>query len=787
MLGMTLAVLPVCSYAQHPGQIRGLVLDATTKQPLIGANVLVLETSRGAGTDAEGMFLIEGVPEGVHKLGVQYLGYHTHIETDVRVVRGKTTFVEEIGLEEMYYNEQEVTVTADAEAQDLRDIPISSFAYTRETIKRVPGSAGDVFRAMDALPGVSSSGNEYSGMAVRGGAPSDNLILIDNIPFDKVAHFVGGSEGQEAQGGRFSVFAPGVIEDGSFSAGAFSSRYGGKKAALLDLKIREGNQDSYTLNGSYDLLGFEMNYNGPVYALPRTAATVSVRDFNFERPLDLAGQDQVGEPTSTDVVVKTTTRIGTQHKFSVLGVSSGDLFIRRPEHALASEGMAENDVWDIEESRHLLGLNWRMLTSKQSFLQNTLYYRKNKRTTDIGHAFSSLPGGRVPESVADVYVRDHILNTRHLENELGFRSEYTLGFSGGTNLYVGVEGQRVGLDYDTRLNEPDTLYVFHMDDIRPDPSQLFLVATPALFNNALNTTRNKAASYVNLSLKPGKKSTLETGLRVDYSGFNEQTTVSPRARFNYVVAPQTLLSLGTGLYYQLPSYEIWGSHPANQTLRHERAFHLVGGLTQFFAGDYKFTTEVYYKTLDDLLVQPSRTVPIWTNEGDGWSGGIDLLLSKRFVGKYYGHVSYSYSMSERNDRDGLGYYPTDFHQPHILNVIWGLEFNKEWSLSGRWKFATGRPTDGYRVHANIFNDPARFRYAQEILSNNTERLATYHALNLRVDYRKQFDLFALVTFLDLHNAYNKHNPNENQFSETTGAVVPRTFGLVPTFGLKIEI
>ncbi|MFB3056427.1 MAG: TonB-dependent receptor plug domain-containing protein, partial [Ignavibacteriaceae bacterium] len=112
-----------------------------------------------------------------------------------------------------------------------------------------------------------SSGGEFSAFSVRGGSPKENIILIDNIPFGKVTHFNGGSEEQEAQGGRFSIFAPGLIEEANFQAGGFSAIYGGKFSSFLDLKIKEGNTENPTVDGRIDVLGWEVNYDGPLPAL----------------------------------------------------------------------------------------------------------------------------------------------------------------------------------------------------------------------------------------------------------------------------------------------------------------------------------------------------------------------------------------------------------------------------------------------------------------------------------------------------------------------------------------
>ena len=193
--------------AQNSGQISGKIADKATKQPLPDAVVAILGTKMGTTTDGEGHFTLTGVPEDIYKIQVSFIGYDSFLKTDVRVVRGKTTYVEEIELTQSVIETEETVVAAGYFREDAQ-APISAFTYTRDEIRRAPGATGDVFRAMETLPGVSTSGGEFSAFSVRGGSPEENIILIDNIPFDKVSHFSGGStEEQDKQGGRFSFFS----------------------------------------------------------------------------------------------------------------------------------------------------------------------------------------------------------------------------------------------------------------------------------------------------------------------------------------------------------------------------------------------------------------------------------------------------------------------------------------------------------------------------------------------------------------------------------------------------
>lgn len=149
---------------------------------------------------------------------------------------------------------------------------------------------------------------------------------VDNIPFDKISHFEGGSEEHEAEGGRFSVFTGGLVEDATFSAGGFAVRYGRKNASVLDLNIKEGNTETMTVNGSFDLLGWEVNYDGPSLISNNTSLVLNARKFDMTTPLKVIGREDFGDPSLTDVIVKTTTFLSAGNKISFLGIYSDDNF-----------------------------------------------------------------------------------------------------------------------------------------------------------------------------------------------------------------------------------------------------------------------------------------------------------------------------------------------------------------------------------------------------------------------------------------------------------------------------
>jgi hypothetical protein len=78
------------------------------------------------------------------------------------------------------------------------------------------------------------------------------------------------------------------------------------------------------------------------------------------------------------------------------------------------------------------------------------------------------------------------------------------------------------------------------------------------------------------------------------------------------------------------------------------------------------------------------------------------------------------------------------------------------------------------------------RYSAEVLQHNGGRLPATHALNLRIDYRKQYASCALITYVDILNLYNRLNVYEYDFDERLGTFHAHGNSLIPTFGVRVE-
>ena len=772
--------------AGEHGGIKGRVVEATSRRPVPGANVMLAGSLQGASTDSNGYYFITDVAEGLYEIRLSCLSYQTLHKPDIRVVTSKVTRVPDLGLTETTLESEGVTVTAGM-FQDDKDVPVSSFNFTEEEIRRSPGAAGDILRALSTLPGVATPGGEFSAFSVRGGGPKDNIILVDNIPFTKVSHFdEGGLEGESAQGGRFSIFAPSLVENAQFHAGGFPARYGGKHSSIINLDLRDGNANAATIFGHYDLFGWEANYDGPLLPGGTTGLLVSARHVNFETILDMIGELGHGIPAYTDVILKSTTAVSPSHTVSLLGIYSGDTYARDVDHVFQSSDINANQLMQHRDFRSLGGINWQFLLGMSGFLHTTAYHYANRMTSNEGWANTAPDFGLVRTRENTVY-RSNIYDNRREETTWGIKSDLTLQLGDGLSLFAGAEMKRMEYRFDMTLNGNDTLYTFDAGDRRADPAEYFIGLTPADYNEQNIFNGDCLSAYAELSLKPSSRLTVTPGMRFDRYTHTGIEYYSPRLSARYQLTPAFAFNGATGIYYQLPELHLLAMDRANTALGNERAILAIAGISSYLTEELKLTAECYVKSLSNVLVRSQRNDVKLTNAGTGWAYGVDLGLVKRFSGKFYGQASYSYTVSRRDDHDGTGEYDYEFSRPHMFNILGGYQFNEEWSMAAKWYVSSGLPADDCVIHPNVLNDPNRLRYSKEITRRNGRRFPANHCLNVRLDYRTQFRYLALGVYVDILNVYGAANISAEEFLPQSGKLSAEPLGVVPTFGFRIEL
>ena len=778
---LSLAASPTLATA---GAISVEVVDAVTRRPVDGVTITA-ESRDGAvrsTTTDNGSALLDNLPNGFFTLHAESEGYITAVEPAVRVLERRTGRLR-FELQPASDTMDEIVVIARARKADPFG-SISDRFLSRDELRNAPGSGSDVMRALSGLPGVVSNG-EFASFSVRGHGPKNNLIFVDGFPFQQVVHFEQtlGEEEDIINGGRYSIFAPNAVTGAEFSPGGWSAEFGGRNASLLQFEVVDG-APSPVGSLRIDLAGVEFLYEGPSGFHDNTSMFVQARRFDFGQFFEIIGEEDLGAPVSTDVIVKTHTRFDDDDEFEFLAIYAPEDYTRDIDHILAAgedEGIEDLTLQDEDQDLALIGATWRRLFGNDGEWTNRIYYRDSDRVSSEGEAYPDLvPPGTPADQVP---VREKLLTVREKESEYGWRSDVSIGnrlglFSAGLHLTSN------DLDYSTELREDWIRYVFESDDPRP-PGANYIVLQPDQIDSVYSANETNYGLYGEQVFDWGDAS-LRAGLRYDRDGFSDENLVSPRIGFNYTVSPTLRLSATAGVFYESPSNLMRAANPDNFGLESEKLTHFGVGFDYRLGDNLSVLVEAYYQELDNLLVEEGRTTGRITNDGEGSNTGVDLVLTRRFDQDWSADFVYSWNRYRVDDNDGLGEYDWDFNREHFVSFGGRWEINERWQVAARWKYGSGQPTYRYIVHDDVLAPNPPLRYSQEITATNVDRGDAFHSLDARVDYRRPIGPVDLVLFLDVLNVYGGPAGLQPEFNILTGEIVDEEEETLPLLGLIVE-
>ncbi len=241
------------AFAGTTGKVVGKVVDEK-REPLIGVNVVVKGTTRGAVTDPDGIYTIIGVPEGSYTIQARQIGYRTMEVTDVKVMADQTTALDftlvssavEVGV---------FTVTAN---QTLVNKNVTSATQTmnKEKIEQIP-AAKTVQDVIKIQAGVVKQGNSYF---LRGGRANEVQYVVDGVPVNNLmgnsGELVGTSSTNKDLSSLYSGMASGAIgtggglqvssnaiEDVSVQSSGFDADFGNAQSGIVNITTKSGKED----------------------------------------------------------------------------------------------------------------------------------------------------------------------------------------------------------------------------------------------------------------------------------------------------------------------------------------------------------------------------------------------------------------------------------------------------------------------------------------------------------------------------------------------------------------
>lgn len=715
-------------------QIKGTVIDKSTRQPLEFVNVLVVGLGIGASTDSNGNFTITQVPPGIYRLQASFLGYKTALTPEYRV-NHVTPYVQ-IELEEENTSLNEVVVTA-SPFQKVVESPVSLRVIGLQEIEKAPGANRDISKVVQNYPGVAFSPIGYrNDLIVRGGGPSENRFYLDGVEIPNINHF----STQGASGGPVGLIDADLIRSVKFYSGAFPADRGNALSSVLDFSLRDGDMERNSLKATLGASEVSLSSNG--HLGKKTSYLVSVRQSYLQALFKVLGLPFL--PAYTDASFKLKTRFDSHNELTLLGLGGLDRMKLNlgiegedAEYMLSYLPKIEQETYTVGGVyRHYTPIHVQTIVLSQSYLNNrNIKYRNNDESSE-----------------------DNLtLHLGSVEQETKLRMENTSSWS--------VWKVKAGFDLNYSRYKSNEYRKIFADALREYNYHTDL----SLWRWGLFASIDYAA--------PDKSFTASIGVRTDGNNYSDKMKelwrqLSPRLSVSYRLAEGLFLSGHVGLYYQLPSYTALGfkgeaGDYVNKHLDYISVSQESVGLSWTPNENMEFSVEGFYKLYGNMPFSLSDQIPLSCKGNDYGTIGNEALSSQA-KGRSYGaelmfkwlltqklNLSSSLTIFKSEFKDGKqgSYVPSAWDNRFILNVSGTYNFPKHWSLGAKVSCIGGSPytpydeaksslVEAWDVQGRAYYDYSRY---------NQERLPVFGQLDVRVDKTFYLKKCMLGFYLDIQN------------------------------------
>lgn len=736
-----LSVLLLCHitisflWAQPVHQVKGTVIDKSSRQPLEFINVMIVGLNKGGVTNAEGKFSIEQVPPGIYRLQASAIGYKT-VTTPEYILSTRDLHIQ-IEMEENQTELEGVTITASPFRRDIES-PVSLRIIGLQEIEKSPGANRDISRIVQSYPGVAFSPIGYrNDLIVRGGSPSENRFYLDGVEIPNINHF----STQGASGGPVGILNADLIREVNFYTGAFPTDKGNALSSVLDFKLRDGDMERNSVKATLGASEVSLASNG--HLGKKTSYLVSVRQSYLQFLFDMLGLPFL--PTFTDAQFKLKTRFDAQNELTVLGLGGIDKMKLNTkaddednEYILSYLPKIQQETFTLGAVyRHYAGAHVQSVIASHSYLNNrNTKYRQNDESN--------------PDKLT-LRLRSTEQNTQfRLENSSSFRNwKVTVGANLDYSQYSNTTFQKVYTDHAQTFD-----YHTYLDIMRW-----------GLFGTI---------NYTSID----ERFTASLGLRADannYSAAMKDMTdqLSPRLSLSYQLTEHWSLSGNAGLYYQLPPYTALGFKNNNGLYANKYALRYMQvsqgsiGINWRKGDTFEVSLEGFYKDYDKIPLSVADGIPLTckgndygvignellTSTAQGRSYGAELLLKWLIAKKLNLASSFTLFKSEYRNNKESEYIASAWDNRFIFNLRGTYNLPRHWSVGMKVSCIGGAPYTPYDADKSslvtAWNAQGKPYY--DYTRYNEERLPAFTQVDIRIDKTFYLKRCMLGFYIDLQN------------------------------------
>ncbi len=730
---------------QGLGTITGKVIDKNTQENLIGATIIIQGTTLGAQTDAEGKFIVKGIPPKSYNILIQYVGYTSKTLFNVVVTSGNIlTF--NLELDPASKSLGEVVVQSRTFGKKT-ETPLSIQSLTAEEIKSNPGGNFDISRVIQALPGV---GGNTGGAAfrndiiIRGGGPNENVFYLDGIEIPVINHFAT----QGSSGGPQGILNVSFIQDVTLSSSSFGARIDNPLSSVFNFKQKDGNEER--LQGNLRLSASEaaITLDGPLTKNTTFLASArrSYLQFLFIF-LDLPIR-----PSYWDFQYKTTTKINEKTTLTTLGVGAIDDFkFAIPEESTPEKEYQLRESPNINQWNYTLGAVLKRRISKG-------YMNISASRNMFNNALDRWEDGKEnDENFRAVKIRSQEIENKFRIDINKFQGKWKYAY-GGMLQYVKYNNSTFSKINNGVFDSAGTqiappLTISYNSAIEFFKGGLFGEVSRRVLNDRLN---------------------LNFGIRTDVNNFtneglNPLQTLSPRFSASYALNDKWNLNATVGRYFKIPIYPILGFRDGAGTLinkdnKYISTNHYVGGVEYLPTNSTRITVEGFFKQYGNYPVSMLNGISlanqgvdfgILGNEptvsvGKGQVYGFEFFFQQKLTKSFFATFSYTWFVSKFSGNDGK-LIASAWDSRHLVSTILGYKFKKGWELGAKYRLAGGSPYTPFNLEASRGSYLSTGSGILDFSQLNQLRLGAFQQVDLRIDKKFNYKKVTLDLFIDIQN------------------------------------
>jgi hypothetical protein len=726
-------------------KVTGRVYNSINNEAIPFAKITVINAQAGAMTEDNGVYVIEGLQPGIYSFKTTVPGFQDLLINDITVTISRTVDLD-FALEPIVKEQKEVTVKASPFNRKVES-PVSLRTLNATEIERQPGAGRDVSKVLQALPGVGVRATFRNDIIIRGGAPGENKFYLDGIEVPNINHFAT----QGSSGGPVGLLNVNFIREVDFYAGAFPANRANGLSSVISFKQKDGNPDALITNFALGSSDAALTFDGP---LGKKADFIFSARRSYLQFLFAALQLPF-LPTYNDAQFKVNLKLNQKNRITIIGLGALDDFVLNTK--------VNDKVTDTETREYNEFILGNIPTQDQwnyTFGVNWLHYSKNSYQNIIASR-------NMLKNIATRYANNieneanKLLDYSSFETENKFRFEHNINRNGWKlNAGFGYEYARYNNETFNRISVQGTpVTIDYESDLYLSKGALFAQLSKAFISDRLN---------------------LSAGIRSDFNNYsnsmmNPLEQLSPMFSASYRVTEKFSINGNIARFHQLPAYTILGYRDAagelvnkNNGIKYIRADHFVLGTEYLTEFSSRFTLEGFYKNYSRYPFSVKDSISLANLGSDfgvlgneevvssslGRSYGIEFLYQQKLIKGFYGIVAYTFVNSEFQDKNGT-YISSSWDSKHIVSLTAGKRFNKGWEVGMRWLYSGGSPYTPVDVTTSSLKEvwDVTGQGVPNYSLLNSQREASFHQLNIRVDKKIYLNKFSMNFYLDIQNAY----------------------------------